>query len=780
MPEPARRQRKSDSTDQDFKEIARASLSLLATLDLQEVLKRAVVAAAQLVPRADRSFLFLYDPARDDLRVGASWGSPSPTWESLHLWKETIWGKVFSERRGVIVGDTRSEVPGEAQDLAGIRSMVIVPLLAGERVIGVLSLEATKPRAFRKRDRELLEMLAAYISAAVENARLFSQVEQAKREWERTFDATSDLIALVDLEGRIIRVNKAFAARLDRTPREVVGLPLQHVLAEEGSPFPDPFLALQIGGPGSAEVPIPRLGGTFMVSAAPLVHPHGARYGTVLVATEITALKQREEELRTFAQAITSIGECVVITDLDGRITFVNRAAEEVWGYPPEELLGQPWELLIAPDQRDAFQQAVAATLKGGWRGEVREVRRSGETFPALLTTSLVRDEEGRPKAFIGVFRDVAKERQLQQQLLQSDKLAAIGQLISGVAHELNNPLTVVMGFSQLLLRDETIPPSVRADVEKIYKEADRARRIVQNLLTFARSHKPQRSPISINEVLERTLELRLYEMAVHNISVHKDLDPALPLMMGDFYQLQQVFLNIINNAVEAMVGSGKGGGSLAITTRRMGNTLRVTISDTGPGIPPEHMGRIFDPFFTTKEKGTGLGLSISYGIIQEHGGTISVEPRREGGVTFIVDLPAMEEGWKEAEEESQLLPPPARRRILVIDDEAPILDLLQTALSREGFQVEVAQKGEEALEKLAQGSYDLIISDLRMPHMDGATLHKVLQSRWPHLLNRVLFLTGDVASPGVQEFFREVRAPYLVKPFTIDEVRSAISKLLA
>lgn len=771
------RRKKTGTPGQDVHEVLRASLQFLGTLDVREVLNRAVHAAVQVVPQAECGLLLLHDPHKDDLRVGAFWGASIPTMEGTL--QEAIWRKVLRERRPLLVRDSRSERLWEIPETEEIRSVAAVPLLAGERAIGVLSLASTKPRSFRKQDLRLLELLAGYLTVAIENGRLFSQVEQAKREWERSFDATSDLIVLVDLEGRIIRLNKAFAAKLGRIPQEIVGFPLQRVLTEDGSPFPEPLRALQSGGPGLAEVTIPRLGGTFMVSAAPLLHPHGERYGTVLVATEITALKQREEDLRTFAQAITSIGECVLITDLDGRITFVNRAAQEVWGYPPEELLGRPWELLIAPDQHESFKEVVAATLQGGWRGEVRGVRRSGETFPALLTTSLVCDEEGRPKAFIGVSRDVTKERELQQQLLQSDKLAAIGQLISGVAHELNNPLTVVMGFSQLLLRDETVPLSVRADVEKIYKEADRARRIVQNLLTFARSHKPQRSPISINEVLERTLELRLYEMSVHNITVRKDLDPTLPRTMGDFYQLQQVFLNIINNAVEAMVGSGQGEGSLAITTRRIGDRIRVTISDTGPGIPPEHIGRIFDPFFTTKEKGTGLGLSISYGIVQEHGGTISVEARHGHGATFVVDLPAMQEEGDEASGEILVPSPHTTRRILVIDDEEPILDLLKTALSQEGFQVDVAKEGEEALVKLARGSYDLIISDLRMPQIDGAKLHEILRSRWPHLLKRVLFLTGDVASPGVQEFFRQVEAPYLVKPFTIDELRSAVSKLL-
>jgi two-component system NtrC family sensor kinase len=256
-------------------------------------------------------------------------------------------------------------------------------------------------------------------------------------------------------------------------------------------------------------------------------------------------------------------------------------------------------------------------------------------------------DEYGKPISYGGVARDVSEQIELQEQLVQSAKLSAIGQMISGVAHELNNPLTTVMGYTQLLLASD-VDESVKADLQKVYDDALRAQRIVQDLLVFARQKKPQRSPTDVNEAIERTLALRSYELKVHNIEIITELEENLPWTMADGYQLQQVFLNIINNAYQAMSQQG-GPGTLSVRSECMDDdTIRVTFTDTGPGIPAEVLERIFDPFFTTKDvgMGTGLGLSVSHGIVQEHGGRISAESGPGGGAVFVVELPVV--SWAE------------------------------------------------------------------------------------------------------------------------------------
>jgi two-component system NtrC family sensor kinase len=268
-------------------------------------------------------------------------------------------------------------------------------------------------------------------------------------------------------------------------------------------------------------------------------------------------------------------------------------------------------------------------------------MHRDGSTLHIEVSMKAVRDDGGRVVKYRGVARDVTERVHLQTQLIQSAKLSGIGQMISGVAHELNNPLTTVMGYSQLLQASD-VDETIKEDLRRIYDDALRAQRIVQNLLTFARQKRPQRGPVDINEVIEQTLSLRKYQLRVDNVEVVTELAENLPWTVADGDQLQQVLLNIINNAHQA-VSQQRGGGILTIRSELVdGDTIRVTLADTGPGMPPQVLKRIFDPFFTTKDvgAGTGLGLSVSHGIIQEHGGRIWAESERGQGATFFVELP--------------------------------------------------------------------------------------------------------------------------------------------
>jgi len=236
--------------------------------------------------------------------------------------------------------------------------------------------------------------------------------------------------------------------------------------------------------------------------------------------------------------------------------------------------------------------------------------------------------------------RDITERKKMEEQLVVTDRLASIGELASGVAHELNNPLTGIIGFSELLL-DEDIPDNVRKDLRVIQMEAQRSAGIVRNLLTFARKHAPAKEPVDINSTIQKALELRAYELKVNNIQVNTYLASDLPKIMADGFQLEQVFINIIINAEHFMI-EAHGRGTLTITTEQAGDIIRASFADDGPGIAKKNLGHLFDPFFTTKEvgKGTGLGLSISYGIITEHSGRIYAESELGKGATFIVELP--------------------------------------------------------------------------------------------------------------------------------------------
>jgi two-component system NtrC family sensor kinase len=368
----------------------------------------------------------------------------------------------------------------------------------------------------------------------------------------------------------------------------------------------------------------------------------------------------------------------------------------------------------------------------------------------------------------------------MQERLLQSEKMASVGQLVSGVAHELNNPLTGVTGFAQLLLSRD-LDEQTRHDVETIYSEAERAAKIVQNLLSFARRRKAQKGLANLNTLLERVLELRSYDLRVKNIDLELDLDPHLPLTMSDPDQIQQVLFNIVTNAEHAML-SAHGSGKLRVRSRAEKGYIYVSFTDDGAGIPPQNLRRVFDPFFTTKEggQGTGLGLTICYGIIDEHGGRIRVDSQPGKGATFVVELPIVRGvELPEPESEKEVEPVKISRRVLVVDDEESILALLHDVLAADGHRVDTAHNGEEAVEYLLKHGYDLLITDIKMPGMGGQALYQRVKQLDSELAKNTVFITGDTVSAETRNFLQKVQNVCLAKPFKIREVRDILNRLL-
>jgi two-component system NtrC family sensor kinase len=364
--------------------------------------------------------------------------------------------------------------------------------------------------------------------------------------------------------------------------------------------------------------------------------------------------------------------------------------------------------------------------------------------------------------------------------LLQSEKMALMGQIVAGIAHELNNPLTIVIGNIQLMLMRERNEKSVES-LSRIQDGAERASKIVKNLLTFARQETPERKLVSVNSIITKSIELRSYELRVSNIEVSTELHEDLPETMADPHQLQQVFLNLIVNAEHAMI-EAHSKGLLRITTRRDEDKILVFLSDDGPGIPNENLHRIFEPFFTTKAvgKGTGLGLSICQGIIVEHGGTIEVESTVGRGTTFVIELPIQK--WVP---QAPVASVPVRthvaskRRILVVEDEIQIRQLLQDILKSLGHQVEVAGNGRIALGMIEQRNYDLILSDVKMPEMSGAEFYAAIKRKGAALERRIVFVTGDLMNPETLQFVESTGRPWLGKPFDIDSITKTISECL-
>ena len=388
---------------------------------------------------------------------------------------------------------------------------------------------------------------------------------------------------------------------------------------------------------------------------------------------------------------------------------------------------------------------------------------------------------DGFERGVVVVLREVTEERLLHERLVQSEKMASVGQLVSGVAHELNNPLTGVIGFAQILLARDMDERS-RHEVETIHGEAERAAKIVQNLLSFARRGKAEKESVNLNTFLERVLELRSYDLRLKNIAVDLELDPQLPRTMADPDQIQQVFFNIITNAEHAML-EAHGQGHLVVRSGVAGGYIRISFADDGPGLAPENLRRVFDPFFTTKKvgAGTGLGLTIAYGIIEDHGGRIRAESRPGKGATFIVDLPVVQgpEQQPVVEEKEAVRSEIGARSILVVDDESSIQTLLRDVLGMDGHQVDVAGSGAEALRQMFQRQYDLIITDIKMPEMSGQEFYRRVRDIDREQAERMVFITGDTVNVATRQFLHRVSNPCLAKPFKVEEIREVVEHQL-
>jgi signal transduction histidine kinase/BarA-like signal transduction histidine kinase len=402
----------------------------------------------------------------------------------------------------------------------------------------------------------------------------------------------------------------------------------------------------------------------------------------------------------------------------------------------------------------------------------------------SLHIESLVRDVSERKKLD-------DQSRNLYQQLLQAEKMAALGQTISGVAHELNNPLATILSWAERLT-EKPLDATTKRGIEVILGEAERAARIVRNLLTFARKRQSTRAMIDLNAVVQETLSLRAHEHRLHNITVVTALASGLPQVFADAHQIQQVLLNLIINAEQAML-SANGRGSLVIRSWHdpEHDAVALEVNDDGPGVPAEMKSKIFDPFFTTKEvgKGTGLGLTVAYAIAQEHGGRIHVEspvvPADETvpphGTSFVLELPVKGDSAPNLPRATVPSMDAVRgASVLLVEDERALATAVCDALADAGLHVDHAGDGQEALARIRSTTYDAIICDLKMPRVDGMTLYRAIAADTPALARRVIFVTGDVAGTDAERFLEESGCRWLAKPFRLGELLRVVRETLA
>lgn len=504
--------------------------------------------------------------------------------------------------------------------------------------------------------------------------------------------------------------------------------------------------------------------------------------------------REGESEWQTeavLATLLDSVNCGILLAGTGGDLWAVNDRLADILGHAPERLreLIHLDEVVASVSQQFAQPDRVAAR----WRQRFENGEPAWDELEMLAPERKVLERYARPvldqykqpRGWLEIYRDISGQRQVESRLLHSERLAALGQMLSGVAHELTNPLTSILGYAQLVQRRAK---GCEREAQNILEEAERARRIARNLLLFSRGSTSERMSVSLNEIVERTVAIRAYELRLENISVELDLDRRLPQTLADGAQIQQALLNLMLNAEQA-IRQIRENGHIWIRTRQLsGSRVALEVADDGPGVAPEVVLHIFDPFFTTKPAGigTGLGLSILYGIVQQHGGEVSVDNRQGGGAVFTMELPSATPGATAeklyvvggAGVPAHAGPATARKaRILVVEDEPTVLQLIADVLREEGYRVDTVADSRQGLELARAHPYDLLICDLRMPHLDGRGFYAELTREGNPLQHRLIFVTGDTLAPKTVDFLRSSGLPYLAKPFLVEELKEVVAR---
>jgi PAS domain S-box-containing protein len=622
-------------------------------------------------------------------------------------------------------------------------------------------------------------------------------------------DAAGDGIYGIDHEGRITFVNPAAARMLGYAPDELIGLNSHAVLHHsraDGTPYSvadcpvDAAVRAGLARDVTNEVFWHKDGSCFPVDYVSTPLGEGGKpAGAVVAFRDITERRRAEEALaserRLLKVVLDSVDAGIVACDSGGGLTLFNRAAREWHGLPEEPLPDERWaehyDLFESDGKTRMTTQQVPLfrTLLGE---DVRNVEmmivpKHAPARRLLASGQPIVDAAGRRLGAVVAMIDVTELKRSEEELgrqrevlYQSEKLAAMGTLLASVAHELNNPLAVVVGQANLLRRAAGEGP-LAARADKIEKAAERCARIVANFLALARQRPPERQRVMVNNVVREALELLAYSLRMDNIELQLELAASLPPLWADPHQLHQVIVNLVTNAQHALRGKASPR-RIGVTTRLCPNgRLILEVADSGSGMVPDVRDRIFEPFFTTKKagEGTGLGLPLCRGIIEGHGGTMSVDSEPGEGAVFQIELPVHQAEPLPPERATAAARRVGPRSILVVDDELDVADVLADFLRSQGHAVDTARGGLAGVDKLRARAYDLVISDVKMPDLDGPGLLREAARLDPRLPRRFLFVTGDGLSPETRRYLAESGVPTLAKPFDLAEALRLIHATL-
>lgn len=498
------------------------------------------------------------------------------------------------------------------------------------------------------------------------------------------------------------------------------------------------------------------------------------------------ALRVSEASYRSIFDAVE---DAIFVLDVDkARIVDLNPKAGVAYGYTRDEMRELDMAALTSGEE-PYTRETAAALIKRAIAGEQLQFEwhlkhkdgslRWNEVFVKRVTI-------GGHSRILALARDITDKKRAAEELVQQreafyrrEKLAALGTLLAGVAHELNNPLSVVV--ARAIMLEEQSDAKTLAAAQKIRAAADRCARIVRTFLAMARQQAPERGSVDVNDVIWAALDIAGYTLRAANIELALDLDKKLPPLSADADQLHQVLLNLVINAQQALQDQ-EGKRRIRVTSRldAAANVIRISVADNGPGIPEHERARVFEPFFTTKPVGigTGIGLAVSLGIVEAHGGTLTVDCPKDGGTVFCITLPVATAAVNSIDATPARVASGGSRAILVVDDEVDIRDTLADILTQAGHRVRAAGSARDALARMRSESFDVVITDIRMPDMDGRALYREIETRWPERAQRVIFITGDTLAVGLREFAAESGCPIIEKPFVPSEVRRIVAGL--
>jgi PAS domain S-box-containing protein len=785
----ARLYEKAEATSMREALVNKLSIAIRASLSLHDVLNTASNELGQVLSASRVRVRLFDDNAKSSSPAAEFVASGYENLDSFNAEYEASLREHFLTTQDPLVINDAHKLPHGGSEFAecvrshalltGQRSHIECPLTVNGEFRGVITAE--RIRRWAEDEVLLVKSVAAQLGTGIAQAELFEMVAQAKMQWESTFDAMSDGIFIFDGEGRLVRVNRAGAAMDKAPPESLLGKKCCDILRTENGTGCIVEQALRQSVSINTEIVPIHLDRPVLVTVESILDERSQTIGAVATARDLSELRKVEavaRERQSLLQNIMeSAREAIYAMDLEGNYKWCNQAMLEMTGYSLEEIIGHNFLERTHLEDREMRRERFAKAIKGEAQSfESRYIASDGKVrYAAINTAPIIVD--GETTGVLGIAHDITEQREERDRAARADKLRALGQLASGVAHDFNNSLAAILGRAQLILRrvkDEELLRSLGI----IITAAEDAAATVRRIQTFARkSAATELEMLDVGNLLRDAMEFTRTRWQNEALAAGIEIDVMLNaeaqcFTRGSASELREVFVNLIVNAVDAMPN----GGSLRLCCQPEGDRIKLRFADTGTGIKEEIRERIFEPFYTTKGvHGTGLGLAVSYGIIERHGGMISVESQLGKGSTFKIDLPLVErhQGTNDVKETMTIM---KRLSILVIDDEEFVRETLGEIVSALGHDVQTVDSGRAAVEKVGTEHFDVVFTDLAMPEMDGWETTRAIRQVKPHI--PVVLVTGYGATAEAPGGERNLVNAIIGKPFAFDQVTAILAKV--